>query len=148
MRTTHVQGCMGRASHHHPPGLLCPAQLRGAKKFLPTMPQHLVCYLTCYLTNCVGAGAQSALTSNLSRWMLVPNSMVNLDGSQCNMVGTGYTAFYAQSVSFYWPKQGVCQTEVLLSKLMHNGNSCRLKQLFCQRRILLVKSKHICCSTG
>ena len=45
-----------------------------------------------------GAGAQIALTTNLSRWMLVPSSMVNLDGSQCNMVGTGYTAFANQAV--------------------------------------------------
>lgn len=30
--------------------------------------------------------------------MLVPSSMVNLDGSQCNMVGTGYTAFANQAV--------------------------------------------------
>lgn len=45
-----------------------------------------------------GAGAQIALTTNLSRWMLVPSSLVNLDGSQCNMVGTGYTAFANQAV--------------------------------------------------
>ena len=31
--------------------------------------------------------------------MLVPSSLVNLDGSQCNMVGTGYTAFANQAVS-------------------------------------------------
>lgn len=63
---------------------------------------------------CAGAGAQIALTTNLSRWMLVPNSMVNLDGSVCNMVGTGYTAFYAQSVS-----QANCRCTDDLTVLMH-----------------------------
>lgn len=45
-----------------------------------------------------GAGAQLALTTNLSRWMLVPSSQVSLDGSLCNMAGTGYTAFANQAV--------------------------------------------------
>ena len=54
---------------------------------------HLLCVM-----RIAGAGAQIALTTNLSRWMLVPSSMVNLDGSSCNMVGSGYTAFANQAV--------------------------------------------------
>ena len=46
-----------------------------------------------------GAGAQLALTTNLSRWMLVPSSQVSLDGATCNMAGTGYTAFANQAVN-------------------------------------------------
>ena len=50
-----------------------------------------------------GAGAQVALTTNLSRWMLVPSSQVNLDGATCNMAGTGYTAFANQAVYLLLP---------------------------------------------
>ena len=83
--------------------------------------------------------------------------MVNLDGSQCNMVGTGYTAFYAQSVSFYRPKQGFCQTEVLLSRLMHNGHSYRLSQTLSSKKdsagqietyLLFYRLRQILCQTS
>ena len=50
-----------------------------------------------------GAGAQLALTSNLSRWMLVPSSQVSLDGATCNMAGTGYAAFANQAVRLLLP---------------------------------------------
>ena len=40
----------------------------------------------------------AALTTNLSQWMMIPQSLVTLDGSACNLVGTSYSAFYNQAV--------------------------------------------------
>ena len=46
-----------------------------------------------------GASANTALTTNLSKWMLIQQALVSLDGSTCNKVGTSYTAFQTQPVS-------------------------------------------------
>jgi hypothetical protein len=47
-----------------------------------------------------GAGQSTAqnLALNASQWMMVPQSQVTMDGSQCNLVGTSYYAFNFQSV--------------------------------------------------
>ena len=43
---------------------------------------------------------QQVLQSNTDRWMMIPSSGVDLTGTVCNKVGTGYTAFrYGQTVS-------------------------------------------------
>lgn len=41
---------------------------------------------------------QDVLNNNQDKWMMVDKSMVSLDGSECNMVGTSYTAFRYQTV--------------------------------------------------
>ena len=44
--------------------------------------------------------AQQVLQSNTDRWMMIPNSGVDLGGTVCNKVGTSYIAFrYGQAVS-------------------------------------------------
>ena len=58
--------------------------------------------LTCEvheLQQCAANNPTLTLTSNYSQWMMVPQSLVTLDGTACNMVGTGYTAFLNQPVS-------------------------------------------------
>jgi hypothetical protein len=52
-----------------------------------------------------GAGLtpDQVLSSNQSQWMMVPQSMVSIDGTQCNMVGTSYYAFRYQTVSTLLP---------------------------------------------
>ena len=40
-----------------------------------------------------------ALQSNTSQWLMVDLSLISLDGSTCNQVGTSYAAFQFQSVS-------------------------------------------------
>lgn len=45
-----------------------------------------------------GEGPQQVLTSNLDQWMIFPESLIDLDGTQCNMIGTGYSAFRYQAV--------------------------------------------------
>lgn len=48
---------------------------------------------------CAGMSPNEVLVSNIDQWMLIPNTMVTLDGSECNKIGVGYTAFYTQTVS-------------------------------------------------
>ena len=92
-----------------------------------------------------GAGAQIALTTNLSRWMLVPSSMVDLDGSSCNMVGTGYTAF---------ANQAVCHSPLLFT-VIQLAYTCKVKLPFkqyvtgCRRNSPLnLRCSHACFVNG
>ncbi len=92
-----------------------------------------------------GAGAQIALTTNLSRWMLVPSSMVDLDGSSCNMVGTGYTAF---------ANQAVCHSPLLFT-VIRLAYTCKVKLPFkqyvtgCRRNSPLnLRCSHACFVNG
>ena len=48
---------------------------------------------------CTGVSPDVALVSNTSQWLMVDLSLISLDGSACNRVGTSYTAFEFQSVS-------------------------------------------------
>ena len=50
--------------------------------------------------DCVREGTSSnqALTSNFSKWMMIQQSLVSLDGATCNRVGTSYGAFQTQPV--------------------------------------------------
>lgn len=45
-----------------------------------------------------GVSPDVALVSNTSQWLMIDLSLISLDGSVCNMVGTGYTAFQFQTV--------------------------------------------------
>lgn len=47
---------------------------------------------------CAGLSPQQVLQSNTDRWMMISNSLVSLDGTVCNMVGTSYPAFRYQTV--------------------------------------------------
>ena len=47
---------------------------------------------------CAGLSPQQVLQSNMDRWMMISNSLVSLDGTVCNMVGTSYPAFRYQTV--------------------------------------------------
>ena len=70
---------------------------------------------------CAANNLNAALTTNLSYWMMVPQTLVTLDGTACNLVGTSYSAFYNQAVSTLvsgclidtccaaWPS-GMCRT--------------------------------------
>ncbi|KAK9858858.1 hypothetical protein WJX84_008886 [Apatococcus fuscideae] len=44
-----------------------------------------------------GQSVQNALTTNLSAWMVIPNTMINAGGTVCNVIGTNYNAFRYQS---------------------------------------------------
>ena len=45
-----------------------------------------------------GQSVQNALTTNLSAWMVIPNTMINTGGTVCNTIGTSYNAFRYQTV--------------------------------------------------
>lgn len=47
----------------------------------------------------IGVSPATALTSNTSEWLMMDTSLVSLDGTTCNKIGTSYTAFQFQSVS-------------------------------------------------
>ena len=47
---------------------------------------------------CAANNPTLSLTTNYSQWMMVPQSLITLDGTACNMVGTSYTAFLNQPV--------------------------------------------------
>jgi len=46
----------------------------------------------------VSPGGLQALSANMSGWMLVDQSLVTLDGSECNKIGVGFSAFRYQPV--------------------------------------------------
>jgi hypothetical protein len=45
-----------------------------------------------------GLTPQEILQSNTAEWMMVSSSLVDLTGTQCNMVGTSYAGFRYQPV--------------------------------------------------
>ena len=47
---------------------------------------------------CAANNPTLSLTTNYSQWMMVPQSLITLDGTVCNLVGTSYTAFLNQPV--------------------------------------------------
>lgn len=60
--------------------------------------------------SCAGSAGVSpdvALVSNTSQWLMVDLSLISLDGSTCNRVGTSYTAFQFQSVRHSLPLKGL-----------------------------------------
>ena len=57
---------------------------------------------------CAGLSPQQVLQSNTDRWMMISNSLVSLDGTVCNMIGTSYPAFRYQSVRPTTPTPILC----------------------------------------
>jgi hypothetical protein len=46
-----------------------------------------------------GVSPNQALVSNTDQWLMIDVSLISLDGSTCNRVGTSYSAFQFQAVS-------------------------------------------------
>ena len=51
-----------------------------------------------YACACAGQSSVQGFAANTSTWMMVPDSMVSVDGTECNQVGTSYWAFNFQPV--------------------------------------------------
>ncbi|KAK9805195.1 hypothetical protein WJX72_005302 [[Myrmecia] bisecta] len=71
------------------------AKLLGDLATYTSMPVLSSSYLM--IPHPAGVSAAAVLNANQSTWMVVDNTMVSLDGTTCNKIGTSYTAFRYQA---------------------------------------------------
>lgn len=64
------------------------------------------------------------VTEGKANWMFIPREMVTLDGSECNKIGVGYSAFRNEASNFNCLMQKFILINLLIDKCEKLVGSC------------------------